>query len=292
MRSGGPHAEPSPPASIFRFFMRLSFPMRFRGLPTHGPPPHTASRFPHTTTRLTHFPICFPRIHHTIHKLQRIRPQIQRDRRFRPRKCPRQDTPTDSLNLRVGRRRHLLHGHGHACVGTGAHAPCLPQPYPVRFTSMVRLPLYGHIYMAQLFLHGHGHTPMARFHGHMPTACLHFDPHVPGHAFDETSADGSRGSTLQPNSLKFPAPARWAWASVYGVAPRRGVGAVGARVQAGPKAAPAAQGVDPREIWTGWTRQKSADAAPDRAGRMTDHVGQARRHACATPLGYLASIFS
>ena len=49
--------------------------------------------------------------------------------------------------------------------------------------------------------------------------------------------------------------------------------------------APAAQGVDPRGIWTGWTRQKSAGAAPDRAGRMTDHAGQARRHACATPLG-------
>ena len=58
----------------------------------------------------------------------------------------------------MGWRRHLLHSHGHACVGTGAHAPCLPQPYPVRFTSMVRLPLYGHIYMARLFLHGHGHS--------------------------------------------------------------------------------------------------------------------------------------
>ena len=45
--------------------------------------------------------------------------------------------------------------------------------------------------------------------------------------------------------------------------------------------APAAQGVDPRGIWTGWTRQKSADAAPDRAGRMADHAGQARRHASA-----------
>ena len=30
----------------------------------------------------------------------------------------------------------------------------------------------------------------------------------PGHAFDETSADGFGGSTLQPDSLKFPAPAR------------------------------------------------------------------------------------
>ena len=56
-----PHAEPPPPASIFRFFMRLSFSMRFRGLPTHGPPPHTVSRFPHTATRLTHFPIRFGR---------------------------------------------------------------------------------------------------------------------------------------------------------------------------------------------------------------------------------------
>ena len=45
--------------------------------------------------------------------------------------------------------------------------------------------------------------------------------------------------------------------------------------------APAAQGVDPRGIWTGWTRQKSAGAAPDRAGRMADHAGQARRHAGA-----------
>ena len=27
--------------------------------------------------------------------------------------------------------------------------------------------------------------------------------------------------------------------------------------------APAAQGVDPRRIWTGWIQQKSADAAPD-----------------------------
>ena len=45
-------------------------------------------------------------------------------------------------------------------------------------------------------------------------------------------------------------------------------------VQAGPKAGPAAQGVDPRGIWTGWVRQKSADAAPDRAGRMADHAGR------------------
>ena len=63
MRSGGPHAEPPPPASIFWFFMRLSFPMRFRGLPTHGPSPHTVSRvspynhtpdaFPHTSQQIS-----------------------------------------------------------------------------------------------------------------------------------------------------------------------------------------------------------------------------------------------
>ena len=45
--------------------------------------------------------------------------------------------------------------------------------------------------------------------------------------------------------------------------------------------APAAQGVDPRGTGAGWTRQKSADAAPDRAGRTTDRAGQARRHAGA-----------
>ncbi len=222
MRSGGHHAEPPPPASIFRFFMRLSFPMRFRGLPTHGPPPHTVSRFPHTTTRLTHFPIRFPRIHHTIRKLQRIRPQIQRDQRFRPRKCPRQDTPADSLNLRVGWRRHLLHSHGHACVGTGAHAPCLPQPYPVRFTSMVRLPLYGHISMARLFLYGHGHIPMARFHGHTSMACLHVDHHAPGHQPAETS-DRSTQIRIQPVHSDSPRPGglasastSWRGAACYG----------------------------------------------------------------------------
>ena len=40
-------------------------------------------------------------------------------------------------------------------------------------------------------------------------------------------------------------------------------------------------GLDPRGIGAGRTRQKPAGAAPDRAGRMTDHAGQARRHASA-----------
>ena len=157
MRSGGPHAEPPPPASIFRFFMRLSFPMRFRGLPTHGPPPHTVSRFPHTTTRLTHFPIRFPRIHHTIRKLQRIRPQTRRDQRPAP-QIPNQSNPNrypePALHLRKssagqvtqilqtcnwGWRWHLLHVCAHLHVR--AH------------------------------LHGHAHMHMS----------------IPGHAFDETS---------------------------------------------------------------------------------------------------------
>ena len=40
-------------------------------------------------------------------------------------------------------------------------------------------------------------------------------------------------------------------------------------------------GVDPRGAGAGRTRQKPAGAAPDRAGRMADHAGQARRHASA-----------
>ena len=137
MRSGGPHAGQPPPAKIhenmqspqaatvpiFRVLMRFWLPIRPGGLPyagavshalwhfpyvfaashaiprppIHRPSPHTVSRFPHTATRLMHFPIRFgrspqsghlpirfPRIHHTIRKLQGIRPQIRRDQRPAP----------------------------------------------------------------------------------------------------------------------------------------------------------------------------------------------------------------
>ena len=47
------------------------------------------------------------------------------------------------------------------------------------------------------YLHGYAHTCTAM---------------ASGHAFDETSADGFGGSTLQPNLLKFTAPTRGAWA--------------------------------------------------------------------------------
>ena len=153
MRSGGLHAEPPPPASIFRFFMRLSFPMRFRGLPTHGPPPHTVSRFPHTTTRLTHFSIRFPRIHHTIHKLQRIRLQIRRDQRPAP-QTPNQSCPTDTLNLRYSpanqapaksSKSHMPATGGGAGT-TGAHIHGHARTFTAMFTP------------AQMcaYLHGHG----------------------------------------------------------------------------------------------------------------------------------------
>ena len=181
MRSGGLHAEPPPPASIFRFFMRLSFPMRFRGLPTHGPPPHTVSRFPHTTTRLTHFSIRFPRIHHTIHKLQRIRLQIRRDQRPAP-QTPNQSCPTDTLNLRYSPANQApaksskshMPATGGGAVTTGAH------------------------------IHGHARTFTAMFtpaHGcaHTCTAM------ASGHAFDETSVRLWQ-IKLQPNSLKLQRP--------------------------------------------------------------------------------------
>ena len=159
MRSGGPHAEPPPPASIFRFFMRLSFPMRFRGLPTHGPPPHTVSRFPHTTTRLTHFPIRFPRIHHTIRKLQRIRPQTRRDQRPAS-QIPNQSCPTDPLDLR--------------------HISANPAPTKSRKSyrpaagggagtyTRTAMGMYAHICTMVILarpcarLHGHGHIPSPR----------------------------------------------------------------------------------------------------------------------------------
>ena len=162
----------------------------------------------------------------------------------------------------MGWRRHLLHSHGHACVGTGAHAPCLPQPYPVRFTSMVRLPLYGHIYMARLFLHGHGHSNLINdsnnlsdsfwtkpgfYEGfsrherqllgsvvrifnpitsHIPMARFH--GHMPSLRSSRFRAHSRRDqrpvhSNAHPtNSHKFTAPTRGAWASGYGIASRCG----------------------------------------------------------------------
>ena len=159
--------------------------------PTHRPSPHMVSRFPHTATRLTHFsirfhrssqaghlPIRFPRIHHTIHRLQRIRPQIQRDQR------------------------------------------------PVSAN-------------------------------HQP---------IPSRKFTEP-ATGLSGSTLQSNSLKFPAPARgtWAWRR-FAMRRRRGP-CIQARLKAG------SCGADPRGTETGWTRQKSADAAP---GQPDPHDGTRR----------------
>ena len=89
MRFGGPHAEPPPPASIFRFFMRLSFPMRFRGLPRRhlligiAVPPygHTPDASPHTSRQI---PTGRPFSHsngrspidrpspHTIHNLLKV----------------------------------------------------------------------------------------------------------------------------------------------------------------------------------------------------------------------------
>ena len=78
----------------------------------------------------------------------------------------------------------------------------------------------------------------------------------------------------------------------HGIASRRGDGvAVGPCIQARLKAGSC--GADPRGTGAGWTRQKSADAAPDRAGRMTDHAGHQPdpasrlRYAVGVPYLYL-----
>ena len=166
MRSGGPHAEPPPPASIFRFFMRLSFPMRFRGLPTHGPPPHTVSRFPHTTTRLTYFPICHGRSPiarpspHTIHKLQKSDfhfgeisgSQFHKSQPTLSSKHPgpalpvqqisRQPSHANPTYLRWGWRRHVR-----ARTATGMYAHICTMVILARPCAR---------------LHGHGHIPSPR----------------------------------------------------------------------------------------------------------------------------------
>ena len=199
MRSGGPHAEPPPPASIFRFFMRLSFPMRFRGLPTHGPPPHTVSRFPHTTTRLTYFPICHGRSPiarpspHTIHKLQKS------DFHFgeisgSSSTNPNQPCQANTLDLRylfskshANQVTQILH----TCDGGGAGT------YARTATGM-----YAHICTMVILarpcarLHGHGHT----FTGmRTRTAkCIHSRVCAHGHGashFTETSVRRRRSPT-------------------------------------------------------------------------------------------------
>ena len=95
---------------------------------------------------------------------------------------------------------------------------------------------------ARARLHGHGHVRAHLYHGHTCTAMAMsqrrgFMP-ILGHAFDETSAAGS-ANQAPAGLLKLPATATTCSppaASTHDAAPRRGVDAVGARVQAGPKA--------------------------------------------------------
>ena len=98
----------------------------------------------------------------------------------------------------TGGCRHLLHvRHGHLRARPWSH-----------------LHGYVHTFMRMVtYAHPHGH---ARAFTAMVTS-LRLDPHASGHAFDETSADGLSGSTLQSNPLKFTAPARGAWAWRRGV---------------------------------------------------------------------------
>ena len=100
-------------------------------------------------------------------------------------------------------------------------------------------------------------------------------------------------NTRPANSLKFTAPTRGAWVRHRFAMRRRRRRRSGAPRSSRPEGRRLRPGgVDPRGAGAGRTRQKPAGAAPDRAGRMADHAGQARRHACATPLGYCTFIFS
>ncbi len=84
------------------------------------------------------------------------------------------------------------------------------------------------------------------------------------HAPAETSAPAYANQA--PTGLhKLPAAATACsppTASTHDVASRRG-DEEGPAFKPARRPAPAAQGADPRGIWTGWIQQKSADAAPD-----------------------------
>ena len=128
---------------------------------------------------------------------------------------------------------------------------------------------------------GHAPRPMPR---RSPRASDPHTGHIPippqsDHAPAETSAPAC--ANLHANQSRKPIATTCSppTASTHDAASRRGVDAMGARVQARPKAG--ACGADPRGTGADRTRQKPADAAPDRAGRMADHAGQARRHAGA-----------
>ena len=298
-----PHAEPPPPASIFRFFMRLSFPMRFRDLSTHGPPPHTVSRFPHTTTRLTYFPICHGRSPiarpspHTIHKLQKSDfhfGEISGSSSTDPQPTPSSKHPGPALPsskpsanrfkqitwLQSTQNKHRPVPANHTCLRLGGAV-----------TSCARIPARTAMAMRASsrpcsYLYGLCARPRQRPGTLLtrPASGLSRSTRPTRLLKCPAAASHLRRSTIQP-ALKSPG------GHGHGVAWRCDDGG-GPASKPARRPAPAAQGVDPRGIWTGWTRQKSADAAPDRAGRMTDHAGQARRHACATPLGYCTFIFS
>ena len=203
--------------------MLWHFPIRFRGFPCDSAASHTqaashtVSRFPHTTTRLTHFPIRFsrspqaghlpirfPRIHHTIRKLQGIRPQIQRDQRPAP-QIPNQSCPTDPLDLRhisanpaptKSRKSYRPAAGG----GAGTYA-------------RTAMGMYAHICTMVILarpcarLHGHGHIPSPR-----------------SSRFRARFRRDQRGrfTRIHTNQLtQIPTSNDWgAWASGYGVASR------------------------------------------------------------------------
>ena len=98
-----PHTAWQPPIRRRRFPCLVAFPIRFCGFPCDSaashtqaispygiavsPYGHTPDAFPHTFSQIPigrPSPIRFPRIHHTIRKLQRFRLQIQRDQRSGP----------------------------------------------------------------------------------------------------------------------------------------------------------------------------------------------------------------
>ena len=152
-----PHTVWRPPIRRRRFPRLTHLPIRFRGLPYDSAASntqaafHTVSRFPHTTTRLTHFPIRFPRIHHTIRKLQGIRPQIRRGQlpgvALAPPACMRASARTRAPACMRAPSRVWAHLHGRARLYVRACLHChgrMPVMFATTLAYRIRLTPYLH----------------------------------------------------------------------------------------------------------------------------------------------------
>ena len=172
MKTRKVHRPPS--VSIFCFSCNFCSPSGLVAFHTPAPFPIRFGRSP----QVGHLPIRFPRIRHTIHKLQRIRPQTRRDQRVQFHRSPTNPVKQTSRT----------------CVTI---QQIKNQPVPANATDL-RLGGGAVTSCAHVHCHAHGHGHARTFKGTRTAKRTPSRAYLHGHDFDETSGSGSRGSSANP----------------------------------------------------------------------------------------------